>query len=202
MAQGSEHKHEVANTPLRHIALVALGGNVASQAGTPAETMKAATVALTNDSVMIAAISRFFMTPCFPAGAGPDYTNAVAILSTVLSPESLLLHLHATEVAFGRQRLTRWGNRTLDLDLLAYDDLVRPDPETYKIWRDLEADAQRLRAPDQLILPHPRLHERAFVLVPLAQIAPGVQVPGLGRVCDLLQYLDTTSVSVLKEIAA
>jgi 2-amino-4-hydroxy-6-hydroxymethyldihydropteridine diphosphokinase len=70
--------------------------------------------------------------------------------------------------------------RTLDLDLLAVGDLVLPDATTYAEWRALPADLQRLRAPDDLILPHPRMQDRAFVLVPLADVAPDWVHPVLG----------------------
>ena len=133
------------------------------------------------DSIQVVAVSRLFVTPCFPPGAGPDYINAAAILSTTLSPSALLAALHRIEADLGRQRLQRWGNRTLDLDLLAYGDLVTPDAAIYGIWRDLPPAQQQLRAPDQLILPHPRLQERAFVLVPLADIAADWRHPVLGQ---------------------
>jgi len=180
MAQESPDKKDVANAPVRHRALVALGGNVASRVGLPAETLKIACRLLAGDSVEVVLTSRLFVTPCFPIGAGPEYINATAILSTTLSPAALLAVLHGIEADLGRQRLQRWGNRTLDLDLLAYDDLVSPNADSYRLWRDLPPDQQRLRAPDQLILPHPRLHERAFVLVPLAEIAPDWCHPVLG----------------------
>jgi 2-amino-4-hydroxy-6-hydroxymethyldihydropteridine diphosphokinase len=135
---------------------------------------------LTSDSVRVERVSRYFMTPCFPLGAGPDYINAAAILSTTLSPVGLLAVLHQTEADLGRQRVQRWGNRTLDLDLLAFGNTVSPDAKGYRAWHDLAPEQQRLRAPDELILPHPRLQERAFVLVPLMDIAADWHHPVLG----------------------
>ena len=183
-SQVQEYKGDVVNKRLRHIAVVALGGNVASHVGDPAATLAAAIIALKSDSVQIVAVSQFYQTPCFPAGVGPDYINAAAILSTDLEPGIFLNLLHRTEAEFGRQRRQRWGNRTLDLDLLAYDDLISPDPATYKDWRDLAPEEQVLRAPAELILPHPRLHERAFVLVPLQDIARHWRHPVLGMDVD------------------
>lgn len=72
----------------------------------------------------------------------------------------------------GRTRDTRWGMRTLDLDLIAIGDAVLPDEKTQDHWRFLPPDTQRIAAPDRLILPHPRMQDRAFVLVPLADVAP------------------------------
>ena len=159
---------------------MALGGNVASQFGDPLQTMELACQKLASDSVRVELVSRFFMTPCFPIGAGPDYINAAAILSTTLSPVGLLSVLHQIEADLGRQRLQRWGNRTLDLDLLAFGETISPSAGGYRLWHDLAPDQQKLRAPDELILPHPRLQERAFVLVPLLDIAPDWRHPVLG----------------------
>ena len=129
----------------------------------------------------IAAESRFFQTPCFPKGAGPDYVNAAILVKTALDPRALMAGLHKIEAVFGRERIQRWGMRTLDLDLLAYEQIVVPDPKTFDHWRDLPPETQVMRAPDQLILPHPRLQDRAFVLVPLADIAPDWRHPVLDR---------------------
>jgi 2-amino-4-hydroxy-6-hydroxymethyldihydropteridine diphosphokinase len=98
--------------------------------------------------------------------SGPDYLNAVAELRTALTPLDLLHHLQAIEQAQGRERPYRNAPRTLDLDLLLYDDLVQHDLE--------------------LTLPHPRAHERAFVLQPLAELVPDLRLPGRGIVRDLL----------------
>jgi len=131
--------------------------------------------------VMVKAVSRFFATPCFPAGSGPDYVNACATLDVAVGPAALLAHLHAVEAACGRLREDRWGARTADLDLLAFGDMVLPDRDEQAGWMALTPGEQRVRTPDRLILPHPRLQDRAFVLVPLAEIAPGWHHPVLGR---------------------
>ena len=126
-------------------------------------------------------LSRFFATPCFPAGAGPDYVNAAAVIVPAegMQPADVLAALHQIEAAFGRSRLSRWGMRTLDLDLLACGAQVLPDAGTQTRWRDLSPEDQPREAPDQLILPHPRLQDRAFVLVPLADVAPDWRHPVL-----------------------
>jgi 2-amino-4-hydroxy-6-hydroxymethyldihydropteridine diphosphokinase len=163
------------------MALIALGGNLSSGAGQPARTLIAACKAFSVDSMRLVAVSRFFRTPVFPAGAGPDYVNAAVLLETDLAAPALLAALHRIEAAFGRERVQRWGRRTLDLDLLALGAQVLPDAPTQTAWRDLPADQQIRRTPEGLILPHPRLQDRAFVLVPLADIAPDWVHPLLGQ---------------------
>lgn len=81
----------------------------------------------------------------------------------------------------GRERVSRWGQRTLDIDLLAYGEAILPDSEGFQHWLDLSVEEQSKRAPEQLILPHPRIQDRAFVLVPLAEIAPDWRHPVLAR---------------------
>ncbi len=147
---------------------------------------------------MIRAVSRFFQTPCFPAGTGPDYVNAVALLVTKMSPRDILGVLHEIETRMGRTRDTRWGMRTLDLDLLFVGDAVVPDAGTVQSWIDLPQEDQKLRAPEQLLLPHPRFADRAFVLVPLADVAPDWVHPMTGlsvrQMLDALPDEDVASV--------
>ena len=119
-----------------------------------------------------AAVSRFFQTPCFPAGAGPDYVNAAVEVETTLPAEALLAWLHGIEAQFSRVREQRWGMRTLDLDLIDHCGAVLPDDEGFNRWQGLPLEQQMKEAPGQLILPHPRIQDRAFVLVPLCDIAP------------------------------
>lgn len=185
-------------------ALVALGGNATSQVGSPQKTLWAAIKRLEGMNLTIRNVSRFYQTPCFPVGAGPDYINAAISVSTALSPTELLQVLHAVEAEFGRERLERWGTRTLDLDLLAYDQQIWPNKGVYDSWRNLPLETQKKRAPEELILPHPRLHERAFVLIPLNDIAPEWRHPVLGlNVKEMVNKLaidDRKAVVALKSV--
>lgn len=161
--------------------IVALGSNVDSPAGPPLETVVAGVRALAGERVRLIAGSRLFATPCFPAGAGQAYVNAAVSLATDLSPEELLRYLHAIEQRFERRRDVRWGSRTLDLDLIDHGGKILPTPDTWDDWYRMPAETQLIRAPDQLILPHPRLQDRGFVLVPVTDIAPGWCHPVLQR---------------------
>lgn len=167
-------------------ALIAIGSNATSHLRTRTEICRAAISEVADEAGMIRSVSRFYRTPAFPAGAGPDYVNAAFRLETELEPRALLAVLHGIELSFGRERTERWGQRTLDLDLLALDDRIEPDGDTVAFWQALPFEEQKLRAPDQLILPHPRMHERSFVLVPLADIAPGWVHPVLGKSVEAL----------------
>lgn len=161
-------------------ALIALGSNVTSTSGPPIDTLMHALALLESDSVQVLHTSRFFATPCMPKGAGPDYVNAAAHLRTSLGPQDLLDVLHAIEAEFDRRRTNRWAARTLDLDLLDYAGLTHPDKAAFLHWQTLPPAEQIKSAPDRMILPHPRIQDRAFVLVPLADIAPEWRHPVLG----------------------
>jgi 2-amino-4-hydroxy-6-hydroxymethyldihydropteridine diphosphokinase len=155
-------------------AIIGLGGNQPSSAGPPKQTLLAAlnSLSLTEyGSISITATSRFYRSPAYPLGSGPEFVNAAIRLTTSLSPSALLGRLHEIESQFGRQRQSRWAARTLDLDLIAYDDVILPDRQTIQHWVELDQRSQKTLVPDQLMVPHPRLQDRAFVLIPLSDFA-------------------------------
>ena len=144
------------------VAYVGLGANL----GDREETSRAAVAELPD----VVAVSTLRETDPVGVTDQPQFLNGVAALDTELAPRELLDHLLAVERRLGRERKERWGPRTIDLDLLLYGNEVIDE--------------------DGLKIPHPRLHERRFVLEPLADLAPQLVVPGLGGVEDLLAELD------------
>lgn len=144
-------------------AYVALGANL----GDPVATVNAAFAALEElpQSRLVGRSALYRTAPVGLVGQ-PEFINAAAALDTELAPEALLAELFAIEARFGRIRAARNGPRTLDLDLLLHDEQVLAGPH--------------------LTLPHPRLHLRAFVLYPLADLAPGLAIPGRGQLAAWL----------------
>jgi len=152
--------------------LIALGSNSEFRGVSPTKTLAKSVDLLSAAGCVIRAKSRNFETPAFPPGAGPAFVNAAIHVTWAGTAHTLMKVLHDVEAEFGRQREHRWSARTLDLDLLLMDDEVHPDPQTVITWMDLDLDAQKTQTPDQLLVPHPRMHDRSFVLVPLMDIAP------------------------------
>ncbi|MFH8465503.1 2-amino-4-hydroxy-6-hydroxymethyldihydropteridine diphosphokinase [Streptomyces sp. NPDC017991] len=146
-------------------AVISLGSNL----GNRLETLQGAIDALEDTpGVRVKAVSPVYETEPWGVAADsqPSYFNAVVVLKTTLPPSSLLERAHAVEEAFHRVRDERWGPRTIDVDIVAYADVVADDPT--------------------LTLPHPRAHERAFVLAPWNDVEPEAQLPGRGPVAQLL----------------
>lgn len=151
-------------------AVVALGANLGDrQAALAAAVDELAALPLTTEVVCSDPTDSVAVTLDGPDESKPAYLNAVAIMRTRLAPSLLLRLLHDIEHRHGRVRRERWGDRTLDLDLIAYGDVTSDDP--------------------RLTLPHPRAHERDFVLAPWAEVDPDAILPGRGRVARLRDEL-------------
>jgi 2-amino-4-hydroxy-6-hydroxymethyldihydropteridine diphosphokinase len=181
--------------------LIALGGNTKSRWGGPSATLRASLDELRKNNLLVECVSRLYATACFPAGAGPDYVNAAASIRFEGSSHELLALLNQVELTFGRERTERWGQRTLDLDLIAQGDSILPDSATHAYWRNLDLNSQSTQAPQELILPHPRLQDRAFVLVPLMDIAPDWKHPILGlSVSEMLARLPADEIAQVHPI--
>ena len=151
------------------VILIALGANLPSRAGTPEQTLRASASALGEKGVTVVAASRLYRTPAWPDPHDPPFVNAMLRVETTLAPAELMAVLHEIEAAFGRTRSVVNAPRTLDLDLIDYNGRI-------------EMGA--------LMLPHPRLGTRGFVLLPLADVAPQWRHPVSGRtVQDLIAAL-------------
>ena len=183
-------------------ALVAVGSNLTSPAGPPEKTVSDAVCAVAQATGTVPVRSRFFRTPAFPAGSGPDFVNACFVLDWAGTAPDLLAILHGVEADFGRVRGQRWAARVLDLDLLALGGQVLPDAETHAAWRQMDLTDAGSQTPPTLILPHPRLQERGFVLVPLAEIAPSWCHPVTGHsVTEMRDALDPADLSGITPLA-
>ncbi|MEL6609517.1 MAG: 2-amino-4-hydroxy-6-hydroxymethyldihydropteridine diphosphokinase [Pseudomonadota bacterium] len=161
--------------------LIAVGSNLSVGDRTIRETIKEAFSLFEKYTGISPIPSRFFSTPAFPAGSGPDFVNAAFAAHSPLEPRQMLEVLHRIEAELGRERQERWGPRVVDLDLIAVGQAVAPSVTVWQHWHDLSADDQARRAPDTLVLPHPRMQDRSFVLGPLMDIAPDWRHPVLGR---------------------
>jgi 2-amino-4-hydroxy-6-hydroxymethyldihydropteridine diphosphokinase len=185
----------------RVLHLVALGANLPSRVGGPRETLRFAIASLQEGGLKLVAQSPWYKTPASPEGAGPEFVNAAIAIEGFDAPEQIMAILHQIEQAAGRQRLERWGPRTCDLDLLASGDRVQPSEAVWWRWAKLPPEAQARETPTDLVLPHPRLHERAFVLRPLADIAARWRHPVLGRtVSEMLADLPAARLEGLERI--
>jgi len=165
--------------------LIGLGANLPSLAGPPAATLAAAIDRLAGLGITTLQGSRWFVSAPVPPSDQPWFVNGVIAVATGLEPAALLAALQRVEAEFGRVRGAANAARSLDLDLLAYGDRVEgPPPGTPS------------EAAGGLILPHPRLAERAFVLLPLADVAPSWHHPVTGRsLAELIGALDGAQIA-------
>lgn len=186
-----------------HKCLIAIGGNQPSSAGTSLDTLKSALDKFGNESLQIRKMSNWYQTPAFPADSGPDFVNAAVAIETRLSPDLALKALHRIEHELGRTRDDRWEPRVCDLDLISYNDIIAPDLETYTHWQSLDFSSQTTLTPPELILPHPRVQDRAFVLVPLKDVAPNwchpVSKLSIQEMLSQLPQQDIKDISVLPD---
>lgn len=173
--------------------LIAVGANLASEGRSALGTCILARDILSACGWVIRDASRWRRTPAFPPGSGPDFINGALSVDGPqgATAEDALRMLHEVEAEIGRVRRERWGPRVIDLDLIAHGDRVAPDAVTVARAMAMTDDEAQAAPTDQgMILPHPRMHRRGFVLAPLADVAPGWRHPLTGRtVAEMLADL-------------
>lgn len=167
-----------------HEYIIALGSNIPTTSGSSLEVLRSTINSISIDSSGRVKSSSIYRTPAYPPGSGPPFANAVIQATLPLAPTECMQYLHDLEVAAGRIRNVRWEPRVLDLDIIACGNLISPDRPTYETWKNLSPDAQSTTAPGSLILPHPRVQDRAFVLVPLRDVVPAWVHPVSGQTVD------------------
>ncbi|MFV0407716.1 MAG: 2-amino-4-hydroxy-6-hydroxymethyldihydropteridine diphosphokinase [Propioniciclava sp.] len=160
---------------MRRRVVLSLGSNL----GDSLDTLQRAVTALA-EILHVVAVSGVYATEPVGLRDQPDFLNIVVLADTAMSSLSVLDQAQAIEAAHGRVRAGRWGPRTLDIDLILVGDETRQD--------------------NRLVLPHPRVHERAFVLVPWLEVEPAAVIPGYGRVDAVLSGLDLTGVRLLDDV--
>jgi 2-amino-4-hydroxy-6-hydroxymethyldihydropteridine diphosphokinase len=160
------------------LAYIGLGSNLEN----PLQQIKTAINDLQSlADITIVSVSSLYQSPPMGPADQPDYINAVLSLETMLPPHQLLDALQSVEQLHGRVRKRHWGERTLDLDILLYGDQILDD--------------------ERLKIPHPGLPERAFVLYPLAEIAPEVEIPGIGALQEILPLCPQGDLQQVEQIS-
>lgn len=160
------------------LAYIGLGSNLEN----PLQQIKTAINDLQSlADITIVSVSSLYQSPPMGPADQPDYINAVLSLETTLPPHQLLDALQSVEQLHGRVRKRHWGERTLDLDILLYGDQILDD--------------------ERLKIPHPGLPERAFVLYPLAEIAPEVEIPGIGALQQILPLCSQGDLQQVEQIS-
>lgn len=179
--------------------LIGLGGNIPSHIGSPLETIeRALTLLVQGGDVTVIARSGMYQTAPVPVSDQPDFINMAVSVKTHLSAHELLALFQSIEVGCGRKSAERWSARTLDIDLLAYGNQVLPSEGA---WVQVVTDKDPAAFLPEPVVPHPRLHKRAFVLIPLLDIAPNWRHPKLKRsVLELSEqeFIVTESAGVSK----
>ena len=162
--------------------VIALGANLVSPAGPPAKTIEAALGELARNGLKIEAVSALYRTPAWPDPSDPPFDNAVTRVDADLLPTELMDILHKIESLYGRTRGAKNAPRTVDLDLIDYHGRVEAGPP---------------------VLPHPRMAERAFVLIPLSEVAPEWRHPVSGRsVAELIAALPESERAAVRPMSA
>lgn len=180
--------------------LLGLGANLAFESRMPADTLSEAITAISQKVLCDLVESGFYRSTPVPHTDQPDFVNCVIGGKTTLSPTELMAACQSIETRFGRVRDGRWHARTLDIDILAYGGQIIPGAGA---WQTLKEAGRDGTVAAELIVPHPRLHERGFVLKPLAEILPDWMHPVLGQTpAEMLNSLSPQEVDDVRPFFA
>ena len=151
--------------------LISCGANIAGPFGEPLETLKIVLEELRIRKIEVIGKSKFYSSLAFPNPQEPKYLNRCLEITVDFRADDVLTLLKQIEVKMGRREGTRWGSRSCDLDLLSFANQISPSSEVFNFWYKMPLEEQIIAKPNILLLPHPRLQDRAFVLKPLMEFA-------------------------------
>ena len=181
--------------------LISYGANLEGPFGKPAETLKLVFEELRQRNLEIVKNSRLYSSLAFPDPRQPRYLNGCLELKVNCNAADLLVQMKRIEIKMGRREGSRWSSRICDLDLLSFANMVCPSNEVFNYWYKMPLKKQMIKKPMELLLPHPRLQDRAFVLIPLIEVAPNWIHPVLNlsarQMCDSLSSTDQQSISLI-----
>ena len=160
---------------------IALGSNLETENMDRLEILNKALEYFPMFSISLVKVSSFWESKSYPNKNQPNFINAVSEVQSILNPHQTLCSLKKIEIILGRKVNSRWGSRVLDLDILAAGSLILPNLRIFNKWLKMPLEQQIQNQPNQLILPHPRIQDRLFVLKPLSEIDPSWIHPVLNK---------------------
>jgi 2-amino-4-hydroxy-6-hydroxymethyldihydropteridine diphosphokinase len=181
--------------------LISFGANIPGPLGYPSETLNFAIKEFQYQDLLIIKKSQIYSSPAFPDPKKPEYLNGCLQILVNCGPNDVLCRLKVIEKKMGRRTNHRWGSRICDLDLLSFESKVLPSSEIFNRWYRMPLKNQLLEKPDELLLPHPRIQDRAFVLKPLLDVAAGWMHPVHNlTVKEMFNFLPKEERDAVKEI--
>ena len=178
--------------------LISCGANLDGPYGSPVDTLNAVFEEFPRHGLLITKKSRLYSSLAFPDRREPRYINGCLEIMVDCTALVLLDRLKGLETKMGRTNNSRWGSRVCDLDLLSFENSISPNEDSFNRWYNMPLEKQIITKPDELLLPHPRLQDRAFVLKPLMDFAEDWRHPVLNysvkEMLDLLSKDDRNSV--------
>jgi len=152
--------------------LIALGSNLEKQNLSKLEIINTALGYFSHVNIILIKLSSFWESRSYPDRSQPNFINAVTEVHSELNPYQILHELKIIEKKMGRKNKTRWGNRVLDLDIIGSGSTILPNNSEFNKWLKMPLQKQIKIQPNELILPHPRIQDRLFVLKPLDEVDP------------------------------